>query len=137
MKEFISGAAVFVGTLIALTFPRILPLAGAQEVPQKNQPSQQGDNISDKELRTFAKAYVELQKIQREYEPSLRDTQEPERAQKVQQEAMARVENSLKGHGFTPESFQRTFALVNANDELRKKALGLIEEERDKERKKS
>ena len=132
MKEFVSVTVVFVGTLMALMFPRILPLARAQEVPQK-QVSQQGDNISDKELGTFAKAYVEIQKIRLTYESSLGNVQEPEERQKIQQEGDSNIEKVLEKERLQPETYNSIFTVVNSNDELRKKVLKMIEEERGKE----
>ena len=62
MKKFIAGG-VILGTISTLMLPSGLPLAHAQQVPRQ-QPSQQGNNISEEELKAFAKAYKELQEIQ-------------------------------------------------------------------------
>jgi hypothetical protein len=102
----------------------------AQELPQ-DQPDAQTP-VSDQELETFAKAYVQYDKIRQEYEPRLKNTEDPEERKQVQQEANSIVEAALTKQGLTAEAFKRILEIVNANDELRQKALRLIEEERKK-----
>jgi len=58
----------------------------------------------------------------------MRESQKTEQARKIQREAELKMEQTLDVHGLTPDSFQRTYALVNADDELRTKALELIAE---------
>lgn len=62
----------------------------------------------------------------------MRESRKTEQARKLQREATVKMEQTLDVHGFTPESFQKTFALVTTDDELRNKALELIVQERDK-----
>jgi hypothetical protein len=107
--------------LIGLLFGSVI---SAQEVPE------QKANISDKELKAFAKAYVEVDKIRLAYEPSLRNAQSPEQVQNIQQEATVKMEKALEEQGLTSETYVRIFNVVNDDVELRGKTLKLIEEER-------
>jgi hypothetical protein len=102
----------------------------AQESPQ-DQPGAPAP-VSDQELKTFAKAYVQYDKIRQEYEPRLKNTEDPEEIKQIQQEANSRVEEELTKQGLTADAFKRILHIVNANDELRQKALRLIEEEKKK-----
>jgi len=102
-----------------------------QEPPAEQRPSERTDFVSER-LQAFARTYVAIRRLIDEYEPPLREVQKPEQAQKIQREAASKLEQTLDVHGFTPDSFQRTFALVNADDELRNKALELIAKEREK-----
>jgi len=102
-----------------------------QELP-KQDPSAQPTKVSDKDLRTFVKAYVAYQNIRQIYEPRLGKVQDPNEKAKIQQEGDSKVKQALEQQGLTPESYNRLFAAVNANEPLRQKALRLIREERSK-----
>lgn len=127
MKKLVTGRAIL-GAILALMLPTGLPLAHAQQLPRQ-QPSQQGNDISEEELRAFAKAYMELQEIRLKYEPTLKDAQDPREIEKVQREALSRVEESLERQGLNVESYNRILVAVNRDEQLRKKTLKLIEEE--------
>lgn len=114
--------------MIGLLSSCLTGVADAQS-PKRQAPSQQA-NISDKELRAFAKAYVAFHKIRQAYEPSLRNAKGTAESEKIQQEANAQVTTALKKQGLDVASYNRIFTAVNANEELRKKALRLISEER-------
>jgi Domain of unknown function (DUF4168) len=130
MKKFVTGRTIL-GAILALMLPTGLPLAYAQPLPPQ-QPSQQRNDISEEELRAFAKAYMELQEIRLKYEPTLKDAQDPREIEKVQREALSRVEESLERQGLNVESYNRILVAVNRDEQLRKKTLKLIEEEQKK-----
>jgi hypothetical protein len=87
-------------------------------------------NVTEKDLASFVKVYVEIQKIRSEYEPALKEAQEPQQRQKVQQEGEAKINAALVKQGMEAEAYNRVFAAVSADEELRKKTLKLIEQER-------
>ncbi|HEY2989062.1 MAG TPA: DUF4168 domain-containing protein [Candidatus Binatia bacterium] len=107
----------------------VAPAAMAQEAP-KADASQKQANVSDKELKSFAKAYVDYHKIRQSYEKQLNTIQDPAEKEKVQREGNAKVSKALEKQGLTPESYNRVFSAVNNNEQLRKKTLKLIEDER-------
>lgn len=120
-----------VGTAIGLLLLGPTPATSAQE-PSRQQPAAQQADVSDKDLKAFVKAYVEIQKIRLAYEPSLENAKGPEESQKIQKEAESKVEKVFKKEGLSVESYNRIFTTVNGSEELRKKTLKLIEEERKK-----
>lgn len=128
MKKWVLCIAVF-GALIPLIFPRNLPLAHAQEVPQQ-QRGQQGNNITDQELGAFAKAYVEIQEIRLKYEPRLKEVQDPKEIERIQRETDSKAEEAVEQQGLSVESYSRIFAAANGDGELRQRILRLIEKER-------
>ena len=87
-------------------------------------------NLSNQELRSFAKAYVEYHKLRSNYESRINRSQDAKERQKLQQEGDAKVTQALQKQGFTIDSYTRTFAAVNNNELLRKKTLKYVEEER-------
>lgn len=100
--------------------------------PSSEQRPNPTSNFVDERLQAFARTYVTLRKLIAEYGPPLRGARNPEHVKKLQREATVKMEQTLDVHGFTPESFQKTLALVTTDDELRNKALELIVQERDK-----
>ena len=101
----------------------------AQENSTNQRPSQPTE-VGDKELRSFAKSYIEFHKIRMEYEPALNKAYDQQEKNKLEQEAVAKFGKAVEKQGLTLESYFRIFQTVNANDAIRQKALKLIEEER-------
>jgi hypothetical protein len=130
MKNFFLRSACSVA-LIGLVFLSFSPITHAQGLPKQTQ-SAEPTKLSDKDLRVFAKAYVAYQKLRQTYEPRLGNIQDPKEKQKLQQEGDAKVKAALEQHGLTPQSYNRLFAAVNGNEQLRQKALKMINEERNR-----
>lgn len=120
---------ILFGMVIGLWIPGFVPITGAQESPGQQPPTEQ-TNISDQQLKAFAKAYVELRKILQEYEAPLSSAQDSQEQQKLQQEAKSKIEETLEKEGLNVQAYERIFTVVNSNGELREKALRLINEER-------
>ena len=128
MKNFFLRSA-FSAALIGPLFLSFPALAHAQDLPKQGQ-SAEPTKLSDKDLKVFAKAYVAYQKLRQTYEPRLGKIQDPKEKQKLQQEGDAKVKEALEQHGLTPQSYNRLFTAVNGNEQLRQKALKMINEER-------
>jgi hypothetical protein len=50
----------------------------------------------------------------------------------IQKEAKSKIDNALAQEGMTVDSYSKTVQTVNGNDELRKKAIEMIDQERAK-----
>jgi hypothetical protein len=114
-------AAMFVAGFL------ILPLVNAgwaQEAPK-----QQLD-VSETQLRSFAKVYVEVEKIRQVYEPRLKEAKNPEEGKEIENEAVSKMHGALTKEGLTAESYGQIFQIARADDGLRKKLLNFINEER-------
>lgn len=125
MTTFVRFKRIF-GMLIGVLFLSIGPAVQGQGA------SNQQENVTDKELAAFVKVYVQVQKIRSQYEPVLKNTQDPKERQKIQQEGDSKVRAALEKQGFAVEKYNKIFAAVNGDEELRKKTLQLIEQERKK-----
>lgn len=86
--------------------------------------------VSDSELRTFAKVYTEYQDVTRQYEPALNNAKDPATSKKIQDEANAKLQKLLAKEHMSPEEYNRIFKLVNSDENLRKKVLAMVAEER-------
>jgi Domain of unknown function (DUF4168) len=87
-------------------------------------------SFTDRDLRNFAKAYVDFHRIKNDYDGRITRTQDAKERERLQKEGDAKVAQALQKQGFTMDSYSKTFAAVNNNEPLRKKTLKYIEEER-------
>ena len=98
----------------------------AQEIPY------QQSKIDPTQLKSFARVYVEFEKIRDAYEPRLSKAQGDQEAQVIQKEAGAKVDEALAKEGLSRETYSQIINTLNADNELRAKAMQLIDEERKK-----
>jgi Domain of unknown function (DUF4168) len=89
-------------------------------------------NLSDPQLRSFARAYVAVEKIRQEYEPRLKEAKDPQQGKEIQAEAVSRMHGELSKEGFTEDTYNQIFDVARADAELRKTLINLINEERKK-----
>jgi hypothetical protein len=116
-------AAIFVAGFLLLPFVKQVQ---AQESlkPQLS--------VSESQLRSFAKVYVEVEKIRQVYEPRLKEAKDPEEGQKIQDEAVSKMEGALTKEGLTQESYGQIFEIARTDEGLRKIIIDFINEERQK-----
>ena len=110
----------------------LVPVAHSQQPQHPASPERSDQQVSDQELKAFAKAYVEYQKVRQHYESSLSNAKDAAEKERIQQEGTQRAREAVEKRGLSVESYKRIFSTVNGNKELRKKALNLINEEREK-----
>lgn len=91
-----------------------------------------GKNLSDKQLQSFARAYVDFHNIKNDYDARIKRTSDANEKDRLRREGDAKVEAALKKQGFTTDSYTKTFTTVNNSEQLRKKTLKYIEDERKK-----
>jgi len=103
----------------------------AQQTPAQQPPVQQSD-LNETQLRSFAKVYVQVEKILKTYEPRLKEAKTPEEGKQIQNEEMSKVNQVLTQEGMDAQSYHRVVEIANGDDGLRKKLLGFINEERQK-----
>jgi hypothetical protein len=113
---------IMMGCLLLFRMPQAL----AQEAAKPQ--SKQAD-ISDSEIKAFAKAYVEYHQIRQRYEKSLKNAGDADK-KKIEDEANAKIKTALAKQNLSPEHYNQIFKRVNEDKPLREKALKLIEEER-------
>ena len=119
------------GAMAVLWVTSVTPVASAQESANRA-PARDPSTVSDNDLRAFAHAYVEYHKIRQTYEAQLGKVQDPKEREKIQREGDSKVKQALEKQKLTPESYNRFFTAANRNEQLRQKALKLINEERNR-----
>jgi hypothetical protein len=98
----------------------------AQEVPN------QQSKIDPTQLKSFARVYVEFEKIRDTYEPRLNKAQGDQETEAIQKEAKVKIDEALAKEGLSRETYSQIINTLNTDSELRAKAMQLIDEERRK-----
>jgi len=102
-----------------------------QQVFSQNAPKQQ-TNVNDEQLKSFAKVYVQVEKIRQTYEPRVKEAPGPDEGKQIQQEAQSKFQEVLTKEGLSEENYTQIIEMARADDSLRKKVLQMIVEERNK-----
>jgi GTP1/Obg family GTP-binding protein len=119
-----------------MLFGRVIILSamlGASPLVLSPALAQQSDmrlKTDETQLRSFAKAYVEVQKLREFYEPQLGTTQDPQKANEIEREARSKMTEAIAREGLTLDSYGQIVQTANADDALRKKIIELITEEK-------
>src|SRR6476619_4938322 len=119
----ISAIAV-IGIVLLLQF-------ASQTLAQQTPPQQQTD-LNETQLRSFAKVYVQIEKILKTYEPQLKQAKTPEEGQQIQNEQASKIQQALTQGGVDAQNFHRIVQIANADDGLRNKIIAFIDEEKQK-----
>jgi hypothetical protein len=93
---------------------------------------QPSSKIDPTELKSFAKVYVEFEKIRDTYEPRLSHAQGDQESEAIQKEATAKIDEALAKEGMTRDTYRQIINTLNSDGELRAIAMQLIDEERRK-----
>ena len=123
-------AAIAFVSIVLFLFPSQTLAQQTQEQPP--QPPVQQSDLNETQLRSFAKLYVDIEKIIKIYEPQVKEAKTPEEGKQIQNEEMSKLDQALTQGGMDRQSYRRMVETVNADDGLRKKLLGFINEERQK-----
>ena len=106
-----------VGVIVVAAF-LIFPLS---KKALTQEPPKQQTNVSESQLRSFAKVYVEVEKIRQTYEPRLKEAKDPQESNAIQKDAVSKMQKALTKEGLTEESYSQIFEIARADESLRKK----------------
>jgi uncharacterized protein HemX len=90
-------------------------------------PPARSAQISDEDLQTFAKIYVDLQKSIANHEARLADTQTEQDAREVQASFEKESVATVTRHGWSPEKYNSVVDAINGDQQLAEKAIALID----------
>jgi hypothetical protein len=96
------------------------------------QEPQQQSKFDSAQLKSFARVYVEFEKIRDTYEPRLNKAQGDQETEVIQKEAKVKIDEALAKEGLSRETYSQIINTLNTDSELRAKAMQLIDEERKK-----
>lgn len=120
----IIGCCIYSLAFIAASQLNPTALSSAQERLQSR------SEISEKQLESFAKAYVGYQRLRQIYEPKIAKALDVRERERIRQEGDAKVSQVLAQEGLTAQTYNRLFTAVNNERELRQRVLKLIHDER-------
>src|SRR4030095_1049141 len=126
MQKLFYQIIFFIILMGGLSVSPFLKIIFAQEPPK------QQSKIDPIQLQSFARVYVEFEKIRDTYEPRLSKAQGDQEAQVIQKEAGAKIDEALAKEGLSREIYSQIINTLNTDSELRAKAMQLIDEERKK-----
>ena len=121
-----------VRTVAAIAVLGIVFFPSPRQILAQQTPAQQQMDLNENQLRSVAKVYVQIEKILQTYAPQLKEAKTPEEGKQIQNEAMSKMRQALTQEGMNEQSYRRIIEMANADDGLRKKLLGFINEEKQK-----
>ena len=101
------------------------------QVRAQESPTQQF-NVSEPQLRSFARVYVTVEKIRQAYESRLKEVKNPEEGKEIQNEAVLQMQGALTKEGLTEETYSKIVEIARADAGLRQVLIDFIVEERQK-----
>ncbi len=114
-------------TAIGMVLAAVVPALDAQN--QTLPHTQPGAGISDRQLEAFAAAYVEIQQIQAEHQGEVHGVQDHNTLVTLQEKARTKMRAAVENEGLTVQEYNSIQAVIGTNEELRQKAVDLIEAE--------
>ncbi len=103
----------------------------SQTLAQQPPPAQQTD-VNETELRSFARVYVQIQKIRETYEPQLKQAKTAEEGKQIETEEVLKMDQAITQEGMSEDKYKRIIDIAHADEGVRKKLLGFIDEEKQK-----
>lgn len=119
------GIAMLAPTALAQTQPATPPQAPAQNAAPAAQPDT-GPAPNDTELKNFANAVVDVQRIQQSVQPELAAAKTPDARTKLQQSAEKEMEAAVQSHQLTPQRYVQIANLAQTDDSVRAKIQKLL-----------
>lgn len=113
MEKFICRTITLIVLIGGLSVSPVAQTIFAQEMPN------QQSKIDPTQLKSFARVYVEFEKIRDTYEPRLNKAQGDQEAQVIQKEAGAKIDEALAKEGLSRETYSQIVNTLNIDSELR------------------
>ncbi|MCF8142984.1 MAG: DUF4168 domain-containing protein [Deltaproteobacteria bacterium] len=123
------GFIITAGIVCALVWA--VPTAAQQESQQGYQ-GQQGAvppkvEVNDAELDKAAAAYVQIAKIQKDFQESLQAAPDPDQRKGLQQKANQKMIQAVEGEGIAVDEYSQIITAVQSDDNLREKFMAKLQ----------
>jgi tRNA C32,U32 (ribose-2'-O)-methylase TrmJ len=106
---------------VCLVFFMALPAMAQEDSQQQGQPGETQPDVSDADLEKVAAAYVEVIKINKEFQESVQQTQDATERQELQQEANKEMVQAVEDAGIDVQTYNVIMQQVRTDNELLKK----------------
>jgi hypothetical protein len=119
-------------TLFALGLP-VAMLGTANAAPNQPPaapPQQQSPatDVSDAEIKTFAKIYVDIQEVRQGFGEQMANAEGREEAQAIQAELQEKTITVIEDHGWSLDKYNTVAAAITADPETKQEAIEMIRE---------
>lgn len=111
------------------------PAAMAQTQQQRQPPAkqpppaaQQQQSYGEDELKSYASARLEVQRLNQTYQPQIRAAGSPQKQQQIQQQALQKMASAVRAQGLSVEKYNEISQAVQANPQLASQVQGYIDE---------
>ncbi len=102
---------------------------GQQQQEMMQQPETE-IQVTDSELDKVARAYSEISEIREEFQMSLTGVEDPEAAQKMQEQAGKAMVEAVENSGLDVQTYNDVMQAAQYDEELREKLLSRLEQMR-------
>ena len=119
------GTAAAAAAVLSFMFATA-PAMGAQnqQAPQAAQPGHQ--NFSDKDLDSFADAYLGVMKVRQSYGPKINAANSAKEKQQMQQEAVKNMAGAVRQSGITVAEYNQITNASKTDTDLQKRIITKI-----------
>lgn len=90
----------------------------AAPVAMAQSEAQQQTVVSPDELKTFAGAAKEVQKINQSYQPSYQSARTPDQKQAIEREAMGKMTQAVQAKGMTIQKYNQIMQIAQTDPEV-------------------
>lgn len=105
------------------------PPAQGAPAEQPQQPSvQTAPDLSQEELKTYAVAALEVQKVNQSYQPAIQEAESNEEKKAIFDKAMEQMVGIVRDKGLTVEKYNQITAVMEANPEVAQQVQGYMTE---------
>src|SRR4249920_387942 len=107
MQKFVCRTITFIILIGGLSVSPVAKTIFAQELPN------QQSKIDPTQLKSFARVYVEFEKIRDTYEPRLNKAQGDQETEAIQKEAKVKIDEALAKEGLSRETYSQIINTLN------------------------
>lgn len=99
-----------------------------QQRPPAAQPQQPAKNYDQQELKSYASARVEVQRLNQEYQPQIRAAGSPQKQQQLHQQALQQMAAAVRDQGLSVKKYNEISRAVQTNPQLASRVQSYIDE---------
>lgn len=131
-RTFLGGTAAGLITL-ALATPALAlsqpPASAPARAVAAAAPSQSQSQYSEDTLQTFVSAYQDIAVVRETYTGRLQQTQDPAKAQALQQEARQKMMTAIQDNGMDLQTYNKIAQDLGQNEQLRKRVVQMVQQQ--------
>ena len=105
------------------------PPAAQQQPPAAQQQPGSAQNYDKGELKSYASAMLQVQRLNQAYQPQIRAATTPEKQQQVQQQALQQMAAAVRAEGLSVEKYNEISRAMQGNPQVADEVRGYLKEE--------